>query len=183
MTQLTKKGLVQLEVSRQRRLQVLTGYSLIEMLIYISILSIISLLAIDTILSFGPSYHSLLAYRSAENSGILSLERMSRDIRATTSVNTAQSALGTNPGVLTLVATSNGVSTTTKFYIQNNILKVDINGSYSGPLSLSNTSVTNLIFTLLSSPQSSGVKIDMTVQSTSSPITKTKTFHSTIILK
>ena len=163
--------------------KIIGGYSLVEMIIYVSILSIISLLAINTILSFGPSYHALLAYRSAENSGIVSIERMSRDIRSANSVNTGNSTLGTSPGVLTLVSTSNGISTTTKFYLQNNILKVDVNGAYSGPLSLSNTSVTNLVFNLLTSTEGNAVKVDMTVQSTSSPATKTKTFHSTIILK
>ena len=183
MFNLTKKGLAPLEVSRQRRLQVLTGYSLVEMIIYVAILSVISLLAINTILSFGPSYHSLLAYRLAENSGILSMERMSREIRAATSVDTINSTLGSSPGVLTIVATANSISTTTKFYIQNNILKVDVNGSYSGPLSLSNTSVSNLVFTLLLNTKTTAVKIDMTLQATSSPVTKTKTYHSTIVLK
>ena len=159
------------------------GYSLVEMVIYVAILSVISLLAINTILSFGPSYHTLLAYRSAENSGVLSMERMSRDIRSATSVDTANSTLGTSPGVLTLVATSNNVSTTTKFYVQNSVLKVDINGTYFGPLSEASSSITSLIFRVLSGNTSSAVKVDMTVQGKAGAITEVKTYHATIILR
>ena len=102
------------------------GYLLIEMVIYVSLLTIIFIVAINMLLSFSQSYRTLSALRLAEHSAVDSLERISRDIRLASSVDSGNSTLGTSPGVLTLIATSNGVSTTTKFYVQNGVLKVDV---------------------------------------------------------
>ena len=154
-----------------------------EMLVYVGILVIISLLLINTVFTFSQSYRGLSALRLAEHSGIDSMERMTRDIRQASSVDSSHSTFGGTAGVLTLVSTSGGFSTTTKFYLSNSILKVDVNGVYFGPLSLSSSTVTALTFTLLSSAVSDGVKVDMTVQSTSGVMTKIKKYHSTIILK
>ena len=160
-----------------------SGYSLVEMIIYVSVLSVVSVLVINTIFSFAGPYRTLAALRAAEHSGIDSMERISRDIRAATSVDTANSTLGSSPGVLTLISTNGVVSTTTKFYIQNNILRVDVNGVYYGPVTISSTTITNLVFTHIQNTVSSAVKVDMTVVGTSGNVTKNKTYHSTVILK
>jgi len=159
------------------------GYLLIEMVIYVSLLTIIFIVAINMLLSFSQSYRALSALRLAEHSAIDSMERISRDIRLASSVDSGNSTLGTSPGVLTLIATSNGVSTTTKFYVQNGVLKVDVNGVYFGPLTLASASTTSLTFRLLSNTNSDAVKVDMTVEGTVGSITKSKTYHSTIILR
>jgi type II secretory pathway pseudopilin PulG len=159
------------------------GYTLVEMAIYVAILAIFSATIVNTILSFSWSYRTLLALRMVDNTGIDAMERVSRDIRSATSVDTGNSTLGTSPGVLTLVATMNGVSTTTKFYLQNGIIKVDVNGTYSGPLSVSGSTITNLVFTKLVNGVSNAVKVDMTVQGVVGPITKVKTYHTTVILR
>ncbi len=155
------------------------GFTLLEALIYISLLVVIVLVAVNTMLSFASSYRQLGALRVAEHAGMDAMDRMTRDIRAAASVNAAQSSLGSDPGMLTLVNTG----TTTKFYVQNGVIKVDVNGTYSGPLTISNASVMSLIFTELSNANTSAVKVDMTVTGTAGPVTKTKTYHATVIMK
>ena len=159
------------------------GFSLIEMIIYISIVTVTFVIVVNTILSFTHSYRSLTALRLVEHTGVDAMERMSRDIRFAGIVDTANSTLGSSPGVLTIVSTVSGVVTTTKFYLQNDVVKVDVNGVYVGPLTISNTTVTSLLFTRLTNSVSSAVKVDMTVSATVSDVTKTNTYHSTIILK
>ena len=159
-----------------------SGYSLVEMLIYVAILTIVSILVVNTILSFTRSYRDLEALRVVEHSGIDSMERMTRDIRAATGVDIGNSVFNTSPGVLTIVTTANSVSTTTKFYLDNGVLKVDINGTLSGPLTLTSASITNLTFRRLVSGISEAVKIDMTIQATVGNTTKVRTYHSTIML-
>jgi type II secretory pathway pseudopilin PulG len=158
------------------------GYSLVEIVIYISILTLIFVFAINTLLSYSQSYRILSALRVAEHSGVDAMERITRDIRSATSVDSANSTFTTSPGVLTLIETTSGVSTTTKFYIQNGVLKVDVNGSYFGPLTLSTASTTNLVFTLLNNGVSTAVKTDITVRASVGGVTKSKTYHSTIIV-
>src|SRR3989344_843824 len=159
------------------------GYTLIEMIIYVSVLAIITIVIANTMISFSKSYHDLSALHIVDRSGVDAMERITRDIRAAISIDSANSTFGSSPGVLTLVTTSNSVSTTTKFYIQNNLLKVDINSLYHGQLTISNASVSSLVFNKIDSGTSKAVKVDMTVSATVGNVTKTKTYHSTIILK
>ena len=159
------------------------GYSLAEMIIYIAILSIVSILVINTVLSFTRGYRDVMALRMIDHSSLDVMERITRDIRSATQIDNVNSVFGTNPGVLMLVSTVNGVSTVTKFYLEKGIIKLDINGSYFGPLTLFNTTVNSLVFTKLDSGISNAVKIDMTVSSTAGGVTKTKTYHSTIVLR
>lgn len=159
------------------------GYTLVEMIIYACILSIISVVTIATVYSFVSSYRSVTALRLAENSAIYAMERMSRDIMYATSVDSPNSTFGSSPGVLTLTSTSNAVSTTTKFYVDTGVLKVDVNGTYSGPLNGRGTQITNLVFYNISSGKSSAVRIDMTIRSTVANVIKDKTYHSTVVLR
>ena len=159
------------------------GYSLIEMIIYVALLSAISLLVVSTIVSFTKSYRTLVALRVLDHSAISAMERMTRDIRGATNIDISQSVFGLTNGVLTIVTTSNGIGTTTKFYLDNGAVKIDVNGIYFGPLTPSNASITALAFTKLDSGIGNAVKIDMTVSATVGFVTKIKIYHSTVILK
>ncbi len=159
------------------------GYSLVEMIIYLAILSIVSVLILNTLLSFTESYRTLAVLRVVEHSGIDSMERMTRDIRSAYGVDLPNSTFGTSPGVLTLNSTISGASKTTKFYVQNGTLKVDVNGAYFGPLTSANTTVTNLVFDKISNTNSTAIRITLTVSGTVSGTTKVKTYHDTIILR
>ncbi|MCC2630346.1 MAG: hypothetical protein K0S38_155 [Candidatus Paceibacter sp.] len=159
------------------------GFSLIEMLIYIAVLTIISLAVTSTVLSFTTSYRTLGVMRIVERSATDAMERMTREIRGATNVDTNNSTFGSNPGVLSLVTTEDAVSTTTRFYVSSNTLKVDVNGIDIGPLTTNNVVVTNLVFTLATTTYTTAVKIDMTLQGTNGTAVKTESYHSTVILK
>jgi type II secretory pathway pseudopilin PulG len=172
-----------MEINRRQRRRGFThamaGFTLIEMLIYIALLVVIFLLVINTVMSFTRSYRELSALRAADQGGSDALERIVREIRDATGVDTTQSVLGTTTGTLFLVNNA----TTTKFYLQNNTVHLTVNGTYVGPLTGSSTSVTSLIFYFLSTTTTEAVKIDMTVQGKSGQTTKTKNFHTTTVLR
>ena len=153
-----------------------------EVIIYISIIAVIFMLVISTVLSFTGSYHKLTALRNVENSAVDALERMTRELRDATDVNAAESVLGTSPGVLTLTKTYEGISTTTKFYVGDEILKIDVNGSYVGPLSGAGVRVTSLVFNLITTPRSQAVKVGITLNGTDGQTSVVKTYYSTIML-
>jgi len=158
------------------------GFSLVEMLIYVSILSVISVIVVNLLISMTSTYRTVVALRIAENAGINTMERITRDLRAAGSLDLGESNLGNNPGALGLVFTGGPVSTE-RFYMEGGILKLDINGAYFGPLTFSNVTVTNLVFRLMDSGVSQAVKIDMTLEGHVGATVKTKTFHSTVILR
>ena len=159
------------------------GFTLVEMLVYISIMTIIFTVIVTTILSFTTSYHRLAALRLLDHSATDALERMTRDIRNSTSIDAINSTFGSSNGVLSLIATQNAVSTTTKFYLASSVLKVNVNSVLIGPLTTTNVVVTSLAFTSLLSTNTSAVKVDMTLAATDGPLTVTKLYHTTIILK
>jgi len=171
----TSKGLAAAAYTR--------GFTLIEMIVYISILSVFTFVIVNTLISFSSTYREVRIDRAMDNTAVTSLERMTRDIRKATSVTLGQSTLGTHPGVLTLFTIDTVNSTTTRFYVDNGVLKIDVNGVYSGPLSLVQTPITNLVFARLISTTSEAVKIDMTVEYPFGSTTKTKNYHTTVILK
>ena len=92
------------------------GFSLVEMLVYVAILTLTSVVIVDSLVSMISSYRYFRVVSYVESTGVSGMERMTREIRSASSVDTGNSTLLTNPGVLTLVSTSGGVSTTTKFY-------------------------------------------------------------------
>jgi prepilin-type N-terminal cleavage/methylation domain-containing protein len=159
------------------------GFSLIEMLVYIALLSTIFVVVVATLLSFTTGYRVLAAHRIVEHSAMSSLERLTRDLRGATSIDMGNSTFGTSPGILTLITNQNGNATTTKYYVQNNTLKLDVNGTYFGPLTTAKVTVSNLTYTLLTGSTTSAVKIDMTLTSTNGQAVQTRTYHTTVVLK
>ncbi len=159
------------------------GYTLVEAIIYVALLAIFFYVIVNTLLSFTRPYKELIMLRDMERSALESMEKMSREVRLATTIDTVNSTFSSSPGVLTLVATSNGVSTTTRFYVDSNTLKLDINGVYFGPLTNSTTRVTSLVFHRLTNTNSDAVKIDLTIETTYGSTTKSKKYYSTIILK
>ncbi len=159
------------------------GVSLVEMLIYVTLLSVIFLLIVSTVLSFTSSYRQLSANRALEHTTLNVLERMTRDIRNATQIDASTTVFGSSSGTLGLIQTYNGVSTTTKFALSNGVVNVYVNGTYIGPLTVTNSSVTALTFTDVLTGTTDAVKIDMTVTGTSGAITRTKTFHTTVVLR
>lgn len=164
-----------------KRASTTRGFTLVEMIIYIAILTLVFMVITTTLLSFTSSYRVLSVRRAIEHSAIESLERMTRDIRAAASIDTGNSSLGVSPGVLTIIGPGN--ATTTKFHVQDGILAIDVNGVYKGPITTSDVTITNLTFNQLTTTYSKAVKIDMTLQAARGSVIETKTYHTTVILK
>jgi len=152
------------------------------MLVYVGVLSLMFLVLLQTVISYIGSYKELLTRRAIQHSALTAMERITREIRAAADI-TPQSVLGTNPGILSLTKTEGGSTVVTKFYLQNGILVMDSNGVPFGPLMRSNASVSNLVFSGLTTGDTKAVKIDMTIQATVGTVTRSKIFHTTVVLK
>jgi prepilin-type N-terminal cleavage/methylation domain-containing protein len=160
------------------------GFSLVEMIIYMAILAMMLLVIINTLFIISTSQRTVKSSKTIENSGIFSLERMVRDIRNATSVDTNQSILGSHPGVLVLNGTDvNGNSHVVKFYLSTSTLHVVDNSVDQGALTETGTKVTNLVFTLINTTKSSAVRIQMTLESGTSTYYRSEKFYSTAILR
>jgi len=160
------------------------GFTLIEMIIYITILSALFILIINTLLLISKSYKSIKLTNDINNSASASLERIIRELRLAQNVNTSLSLLSSSPGKLVLNTTDNlGTPIVLDFYVENDTLKLNEDGVLSGVLIRDNVKVTNLIFRHIISTSSESVKVELTLTGSEGNTTKTENFYSTAVLR
>lgn len=158
------------------------GFTIMEVLIYVFILGIISVAIITASLAVMSSFNKTKITRNILESGNNTLERITREIRQSNSVDVANSSLGSNPGVLMLNSTDGaGSPKTIRFIIENGALNIYQNGSLTGNLLNQNVNITNLIFRRISTGEGEAVKIEMTLSNSDNSIFEN--FYDTIILR
>lgn len=156
-----------------------TGFSLIESLIYIAIITIMAVLVVNILLSSAKSYNNLRISRNINNSALTSLERMMREIKASDDIDTSNSVFDVSPGKLII----KNATTTLEFYLDGNVLRIKENGINAGALTHNEVSVDNLVFFATDNGTSKGVKIEITLSSSYQNFSKTKKFYSFGVLR
>lgn len=160
------------------------GYTLGEMLVYISVLVIILGLVINTLIIMMRSYNVMRTAKNIETSATVSLERISREVRNALSVEEGVSVFGVNPGKLVLsTLDEDGDPLTLTFFGTGNTIYLKKNSDSPVPLTASSTEVTTVIFRHLSGAVSEAVRIEMAVAATSSGAFQSKNFYDTVIVR
>ena len=160
------------------------GFTLIEMIVYVVILGIIAVLAVNSTLEMTKAYVNLRVSRDMNTSATAVLERMTREIRGAYDIDLTQSTLGANPGRLTLNTKDTvGADTTVEFYIENGLIKVKEGGVAKGALMTSSTQASSFIVRSLSNDNSKAIKIDLTVTAARGDVSKIRNFYNTIVLR
>lgn len=156
-----------------------SGYTLMEAVVYIAVLAVFSVIAVNAIIIILGSFRHLRAERTVNTAAGVAFERMVRDTRTAESVTTLQSTFDTNPGRLTLVNPDTG---TTEFYIENGALKVKESGVYAGTLTASTTVVDNLVFRFINHGTVQGVRMELTLHDIRES-TASRQFADTAVLR
>ncbi|MDP3934714.1 MAG: type II secretion system protein [Candidatus Giovannonibacteria bacterium] len=149
------------------------GYTLLETVIYVSILAVIAVLALGSILSVYKAFGKTKVERRLALNGDVAMERMLRDIRSATSTDIAVSAFKTNPGILKIGWT--------KFSLLGSVLRVTESGQAADLTS--DINVTNLMFYRTVSANSEIIKIEMTLQAGTGIFQKSKNFYGSAVLR
>ncbi|PIR58155.1 MAG: hypothetical protein COU71_00175 [Parcubacteria group bacterium CG10_big_fil_rev_8_21_14_0_10_38_31] len=163
------------------------GFTLMEMLVYIAILSVIVVLVVSSVLVMSKSLSSIQVSRKINNFAETSIERMIREIRFADSVDNSSSIFGSNPGYLKFntIDPADDTSTTIEFYQNGTDLMVK-EGINNPPedITPSSLSVTNLTFYDIVVPGvSEAIKIEMEVKGSGIFGDKIERFYNTIVLK
>lgn len=164
----------------------ITGFTLVETIIYVAVFAMISIALVQLTISINQTYAAIKSTQALEVSASDSLNRMSHDIRNSTSVIMGDSSVfGVSPGRLSLsYKDSTGALRTVEYYLDSsNMLQVKENNISMGKLTASSTPVSNLIFTLINTGNSTAIKIDMSLETQKNKATTTESFHSTYILR
>lgn len=161
-----------------------TGFSLIEMLVYIVILVFMLVIVLEVVVSVVRSDRVIETVRVIENSAIASIERVGREVRQADSINTAASSLGVHPGVLVLSGKDGaGNPRTVEFYLSGGQVMLKENGVNIGALSESSAEVTSLIFRRFAASTIEGIRTEMTIESGTSTHYRVKTFYSSATIR
>jgi len=159
------------------------GFTLVEMVVYIAILVLSTILFINLLLSITTSYRTLKAVQSIHSSAVSSIDRMGFEIRGAKAVVSANSVFDAHPGKLVLTIPTSSGDITKEFYLDGSgILIIKEEGVDQGPLTKNNIEITSLIFRHLSAT-SSAIKIEMTIEGSNGKITKSAVFFDTFVLR
>lgn len=159
------------------------GFSLIEMLVYLAILTLMLWVIANILNSMIRTERVAASSKNVENAAIFGLDRIVREVRDASLV-TASSTLDVSPGVLSLSGLDvSGQAKSVEFYLIQNVLHIKENGVDKGALTENNAKVTSLIFSVINNTNSKSVKTTMTVESGTSTTYKKETFYSTTILR
>jgi prepilin-type N-terminal cleavage/methylation domain-containing protein len=160
------------------------GFSLIEVIVYIAVLSMVFGLFTSIVLYVNRSYARLAVVRSMDISAISSLDRLSRAIRSSSGVVTSQSTLGSTPGVLSLNQTSSsGITINTLFQVTGQNIQIKIDNIDQGNLLPTGVIVSKLVFNLVDSGKSQAISTQLQLEGRVGSSTLKETYYSTEILR
>jgi hypothetical protein len=129
-------------------------------------------------------YRSIRSSASIESNVHVVLERITREIRGASSIDTAQSTFNASPGVLTLNTTDdNGATTTIQFFMVGQTPHIKEAGIDMGPLAGAGVRVATLIFRRIATSTSEAVKIETRLESGQGINYKSTPFYSTVVLR
>lgn len=152
------------------------GFSMAEMLVYIAIMTVILLVIVDIILVVSKSNKQSSAYNSVKDSAIFGLEKIIKETRLSTGINFEQSVFNSSSSVLVL---NSDDSKLVKFYLDNGLVTIDIDGEYFGRATYSDTFVSSLKFIPIDTGSSQAVKIEINIGAE----TISESFYSTVVLR
>lgn len=159
--------------------RVVAGFSLIEMLVYISVLIVVSSGSLTLLFSLSDRMMEQKAAQLVTREAEAALERMLTDIKNGVSYNAFYSTLETSPGELSIESGS----TTTRFVLSGGALTVDVNGTGAVPLTSGNVALDELRFFAYDNAHTQMARIVMTLSASVGDATVTKTFSAGAVLR
>ena len=142
------------------------GFTLIEMIIYMGIVSGVVISMIYFSLTIASSRNKAHVAQEVQSNGRTVLDILNQRIRSSTGLNSTSSTFDTHPGVLSLFM-SDGSKSPTVFDISGNTLRITEGSAAAVPITSDEVKVTNLVFTNLTSATTSArenVRIQMTIE-------------------
>jgi len=162
-----------------------SGFSLMETVIYISLMTVLLFTLLSLIDSASRTYLISKSSRDIERSAVGVVAAFENQVNSASAIDIVNTKFDNATGSISLIAYDGaGHSTTTKIYLLNNQVFLDQNNIYVGPLSLSDVRVTNLTFRNMSTSTFNGFKVEMTIDNgTSSDQYLSENFYNSYILR
>ncbi|MHB1118279.1 MAG: prepilin-type N-terminal cleavage/methylation domain-containing protein [Minisyncoccota bacterium] len=160
------------------------GFTLVEMIVYVAILSVVAVLATNVTLAMTRAFTDLRVSRDLNSSATVLFERLTRDIRSANGIDVAQSTFNVSPGRLTLnTKDSLGANTTIEFYVENGLIKMNEGGIAQGAIMTASTRIDSFVVRQLLNANTAAVTVEATISATRGDITQTRNFYTTVVLR
>lgn len=164
----------------KNNLKISEGFSLTEMIIYIAIMTLILIVVVNTLTIIIISQQKIGSLRVIEHSAAVFLDRLIREVRDASSIDTVQS----QSGRLILNSTDDdGDPQKVGFEFSNNTLNLTIDGNLIGPIVDPEVKVNDFVFTELNASSTKGVRVVITLEAGSNQSQKAETFYTTAIFR
>lgn len=164
------------------------GFSLIETIVYISILGILFVVMFNTAIVVTNAFGKSRVIRAIDIQGGAILERILREVRLADSVDVGGSILGVNPGKLklnTVLSAANPTATIREFELQTSTGDVMIKEGTGEaiPLTLGIITTRLVFYSIVASTTSEAVRIEMTFEAGLGRSYSSKDFYGTAVLR
>ena len=154
-----------------------SGYSLLEAVIYIAILSVIAIVVVESVFVLYRAYGGSRVERRLNLNGDYAIERIIREVRQATSTDPAGSSFGASPGVLSVGGKTFSLAG------PNGPLQAEEQGGVAEAIT-SDVDVTSLYFYRQStSTPSEIIKVEITLSAGEGSFSKTKNFYGSTVLR
>lgn len=142
------------------------GFTLVELIIYVSIISLIGTAAVHYTLGVSQARNKNEVTQQIQANGRTALQLVSQRIRGATGLNVASSTFDASPGVLTLTfATSTKNPTVIDLTSENGQLRIQEGTTAPVIITPATMQITNLTFTdLTSSSARANVRVQFTIE-------------------
>lgn len=161
-----------------------SGFTLFEMVVYVSLLVVVMIVVIQAIIVMMRSFADLRVARDVDQSATTAMEAIVDQLRSANSVDVGGSVLNSSNGDLVLNALDDvGNPTTIEFFLTGGAVHEKEGGVDMGTLVASNVTVPSLVFSTISTPHSTAVRVQMELTATRGSITQTRTFYDTIVIR
>lgn len=161
-TYLPAKIFVQQKLRRAGKLKTNFGMSLMETVVYVSLVALLSVLVVQAIIVLGSSFKAIRATRDLENSALVALDRVSKEIRLADAVGAGGVYDATTSDV---VLTYSGIPATTReFWVdENRVLRLKENGADLGALTSANVSVDTFLVSQATTSSKTSFRVTLTL--------------------
>lgn len=149
------------------------GFSLVEMLVYLGIMVVITVILVQSFIVVLKSNRVSFADSVLRNSGYSIMENIIREVRSSKDIGQCSS------GVIQLIQDINTIS----FSIDNNLLKLSEGGVDKGFLNSKGTEVSSLSCNQINTGKSKAMKIKLILNTNIGGQEKSELFYSTVILR
>lgn len=153
------------------------GYSVIELIFYISLFVIIAIAVINSLFTMTKSLKEVSVQSELASSSAI-MERISRETRKAIDINSISSN-----DIILKTTDDVGASKTVEFHLSGTNLQLLENGVLTGNLNSASLDVTAVNFTQITTLKGKAVKITFSVKSSNDRLARVIDFYDTIALR